>query len=134
MKLLHSVAATLLASGMFVAHAQAQDVEAGEKVFKKCLSCHKVGPEAKNGVGPVLNGVFGRTAGTYEDYKYGNSLVAAGEKGLVWDEEQIAAYITDPKKFLQDYLGEKSVQAKMTFKLGNEQERMDVIAYLKNPT
>ena len=112
--------------------AQDGDIAAGEKVFRKCAACHKIGDDAKNGVGPVLNGVFGRTAGTFEGYKYGRSIVAAGEKGLVWDEERIFAYIGNPKRFLRDYLGDKKARAKMTFRLKKEEDRMNVIAYLKN--
>lgn len=131
MKWFHLGAAALMAMTMLAQPAQAQDAEHGEKVFRKCVACHKIGDDAKNTVGPVLNGVIGRTAGTYDDYKYGKSLVAAGEAGLVWDEELIAQYIADPKGFLKQYLGEDKVQAKMTFKLGNEQDRLDVVAYLK---
>jgi cytochrome c len=131
MKWFHSGAAALMAGIMLAQPVQAQDAEHGEKVFRKCTSCHKLGDDAKNSVGPVLNGVIGRTAGTYEGYKYGKSLVAAGEAGLVWNEDLIAQYIADPKKFLKEYLNEDKVLAKMTFKLAKEQDRLDVIAYLK---
>ncbi len=112
-------------------HAQEGDVAAGEKVFKKCTACHKVGEGAKNKVGPVLNGVFGRTAGTLEGYKYGKGIVAAGENGLVWDEEQIFAYIENPKQYLRDYLSDKKAKSKMSFRLKKEEDRRNVIAYLK---
>jgi cytochrome c2 len=131
MKWSHLGAAALMAIMMQAQPARAQDAEHGEKVFRKCTACHKLGDDAKNTVGPVLNGVIGRTAGTYDDYKYGKSLVAAGEAGLVWNEELIAQYIANPKEFLKTYLGEDKIQAKMTFKLGNEQDRLDVVAYLK---
>lgn len=129
---LSMTAIAVVVTGMALAMpAYAQDAEAGKKVFKKCASCHKVGDGAKNGVGPMLNGVFGRTAGTVEDYKYGKSLVEAGEAGLVWDDEQVSLYITDPKKFLKDYLKADKIKAKMTYKLKKEQDRIDVIAYIK---
>ena len=67
------------------ATVHAQDVEAGEKVFGKCVACHKVGEWASNGFGPVLNDVIGRTAGTYERFGYSNTLRKAGEAGLVQD-------------------------------------------------
>lgn len=111
--------------------AYAQDADAGKKVFKKCASCHKVGEGAKNGVGPMLNGMFGRVAGTVEGFKYGKSIMEAGEAGLVWDDEQVALYITDPKGYMKDYLQADRVKVKMTYKLKKEQERLDVIAYLK---
>lgn len=107
------------------------DADAGEKVFKKCSVCHKIGDGAKNAVGPVLTGVVGRTAGTYPDYKYGQSTKAAGEAGLVWDEEKIFDYLQDPKKFLRVFLDDKKAKSKMTFKLKKEEDRLNVIAYLK---
>lgn len=128
-----SAAVVASAIMLFASAALAQDgdVAAGEKIFKKCIACHKVGDDAKSGVGPVLNNVFGRTAGTFEGYKYGKHLVAAGEKGLVWDEEQVFAYIENPKQFLRDYLDDKKAKAKMTFRLKKEDDRRNVIAYLK---
>ena len=111
--------------------AQDGDPVAGEKVFKKCSACHKVGDNAKNAVGPVLNGIVGRTAGTFEGYKYGSGLLTAQEKGLVWNEETIFGWIGDPRAWIREYLGDDKAKAKMTFKLKKEQDRRDVIAYLK---
>lgn len=107
-----------------------QDAEAGAKVFKKCKACHQIGEDAKNGAGPQLNDVIGRTAGTAEGFKYGNHLVEAGENGLVWTEALLADYITDPKAFLRAYLDNPKAKAKMTLKLKKEQDRLDVVAYL----
>ena len=107
----------------------AQDVEAGEKVFGKCVACHKVGEGASNGFGPVLNDVIGRTAGTYDGFGYSNTLRKAGEAGLVWDEDNISAYITDPKEFLEAYV--ENPRPRMVFKLKDEQDRKDVIAFLR---
>ncbi|MCL4165087.1 UNVERIFIED_CONTAM: hypothetical protein GTU68_028393, partial [Idotea baltica] len=87
--------------------AQDGDAAAGEKVFKKCSSCHNVGEGAKNKVGPALTGVLGRVAGTAPDYKYGDSIVAAGEAGLVWTDEEIFAYLEDPRKYLRAKLDDK---------------------------
>jgi cytochrome c len=78
--------------------------------------------------GPNLYGIAGRTAGTYEGFKYGDSIVAAGENGLVWDEESFVAYSQDPKAFLKDYLGETSAKSKMSFRLKKGGE--DVYAYI----
>lgn len=127
----------IVALGMFFAAASAAqafddgDPAKGESVFKKCASCHMVGDGAKNKVGPILNGVFGRAAGTFEDYKYGKSLVAAGEAGLVWNEEEMFAYLADPRKYLRARLEDKKAKSKMSFKLKKEEERKDVIAYIK---
>ncbi|WP_170425915.1 c-type cytochrome [Ruegeria arenilitoris] len=115
------------------AHAEG-DAEAGKKTFNKCKSCHMIAdPEGevivKGGkTGPNLYGIAGRTAGTVEGFKYGDSIVAAGENGLVWDEETFVSYAQDPKAFLKDYLGETSAKSKMTFKLKKGAE--DVYAYI----
>ena len=98
---------------------------------KKCSSCHQIGDEAKNRVGPVLTGVVGRTAGTYADYKYGKSIVEAGEAGLVWTEEELFEYLVNPKKYLRTKLDNKKAKSKMSFRMKKEDERANVIAYLK---
>ncbi|MGI9350602.1 MAG: c-type cytochrome [Rhizobiaceae bacterium] len=126
----------ILSLGMFAgashgAMALDGDAAAGEKVFKKCSACHQVGPDAKNAVGPVLNGVFGRTAGTFADYKYGKSIVAAGKAGLEWTEDEIFEYLANPKKYLRAKLDDKKAKSKMSFKLKKDEERANVIAYLK---
>ncbi len=126
-----TIAASLIAAS--AAHAEG-DAAAGEKLFKKCKACHAiVSPDGeviyKGGkVGPNLYGVVGRTAGTVEGFRYGASLAAAGEAGLVWSEDLIAAYVADPKAFLADYLDDSGAKSKMTFKLRSGGE--DVAAYL----
>lgn len=125
------VAAPALADG----HASG-DAEAGEKVFKKCKACHSVVDADDNVIvkggrtGPNLYGVYTRTAGTLEGFKYGKSIVAAGEAGLVWDEAQFVEYVTDPRKFLRTYLDDKKAKSGMAFKLKKEDDRADVWAYL----
>lgn len=110
------------------------DVDAGEKAFKKCKSCHMVvSPEGdvimKGGkTGPNLYGVIGRAAGIQEDYKYSKSLAAAGEAGLIWNEENLAEFIKDPKAFLKAELDDSKAKSKMSFKLKKGGE--DVAAYL----
>ena len=107
------------------------DATKGEKVFKKCSSCHMIGEGAKNKVGPILTGVIGSAAASVEDYKYGKSIIAAGEAGLVWSEEEVFEYLADPRKYLRAKLEDKKAKSKMSFKLKKEQDRKDVIAYLK---
>lgn len=116
------LAGAMLASAP--ATAFAQDLAKGETLFKRCATCHGIG-DAKKPVGPSLNGVIGRTAGTEESFvkKYSKAMIAAGEGGLVWTVEDIAEYITDPKK--------KVPGNKMAFPgLKKEEERADVIAYI----
>lgn len=110
----------------------AQDAEAGKAVFKKCKSCHQIGPDAKNKVGPVLNDLVGKQAGAVEGFKYRPSLVAAGEKGLVWTENELASYLENPTIFLKAYLGDDKARSGMSFKLKAEQDRLDVVAFLKS--
>jgi cytochrome c len=119
------------------ASARAQDATAGEAVFNKCKACHQVGPSAKNSVGPIQNGLVGRKAGSVEGYNYSALNKAAGAAGLVWTEENIFEYLADPNAFLKKFLTDKGKAdeatgaTKMPFKLASDQERKDVIAYLK---
>jgi cytochrome c len=101
--------------------AQAQDAANGEKVFAQCRACHQIGPTAKNAVGPVLNGVIGRKAGTVEGYNYSP---ANKNSGLTWDEATFREYIKDPKAKVP---GTKMVYAG----LKDEKRIDDLIAYLK---
>jgi len=117
-----------------LAAGQEGDPVAGKNVFKSCTSCHQVGEGAKNRVGPVLTGVIGRPAGSFEGYKYGKGLKAANEKGLVWTRETVFEWLANPKNFLRDYLGDKRAKAKMSFRMKDEQKRRDVIAYLESLT
>src|SRR5579862_9430751 len=78
----------------FGAPVQAADAAAGEKVFLKCRACHRIGEGAKNSIGPVLNGVVGRKAGTYPDYNYSE---ANKNSGLTWDEATLTEYLKDPR-------------------------------------
>lgn len=113
--------ATLLAAMLAAGSAQAQDVAAGEKSWNKCRACHQVGETARNGVGPHLNGLFGRTAGTVEGYSYS---AANKNSGITWDEAVFAEYIKDPRA--------KIPGTKMVFAgIKNEQEIKDLTAYLK---
>lgn len=101
--------------------AQAQDLAAGENSFKKCLPCHAVGTEAKNKVGPVLNGLDGRKSGSIEGYSYST---ANKDSGIVWDEAQFLDYIKDPRAKIK---GTKMIFAGIK----NEREALSLWAYLK---
>jgi cytochrome c len=115
-------AVAILALG--TASASAQDLARGEQSFKKCMVCHAVGEGAQNRVGPVLNGVFGRTAGTAPDYKYSKAMTEAGAAGLVWNHFTIGHFLHKPREFVNG--------TKMTFPgFKNDQEIEDVLAYLQ---
>ncbi|MBN9450100.1 MAG: cytochrome c family protein [Bosea sp.] len=101
--------------------AEAQDISAGERSWNKCRACHQVGETAKNGVGPQLNGLFGRHSGAVEGYSYS---AANKNSGITWDEVVFAEYIKDPKA--------KIPGTKMVFAgIKNEQEIKDLTAFLK---
>jgi cytochrome c len=101
--------------------SMAQDAEAGEKVFAVCKVCHQVGETAKNAVGPVLNGIIGRKAGTYAGYNYSD---ANKNSGLTWDEATFRDYIKDPKAKVP---GTKMIYAG----LKDDQKIGDLFAFLK---
>ncbi len=108
------------------------DPARGEEIFDEwCSVCHEIGPDAENLVGPVLNNVIGRTAGTYEDFEYGDSTIAAGEKGLVWDEKKIFDYLPEPSDFLIDFLDDEEAYSNMPAQFEEEQDRLDLIAYIR---
>ena len=101
--------------------AAAQDAAAGEKVFAQCRACHQIGESAKNAVGPVLNGLFGRKSGTIEGFNYSP---ANKNSGITWDEATFREYIKDPKA--------KIPGTKMNFPgLKDPKQIDDVVAYLK---
>ena len=87
-------AALVLAASTLPSLAYAQDIAAGKSSFNKCLACHAVGENAKNKVGPELNGLNGRKAGAAPGYSYSD---ANKNSGLTWDEATFKDYIKDPK-------------------------------------
>jgi len=115
-----AVFATVLAFAG-IGEAKAQDAAAGERVFGLCKACHQVGETAKNGIGPVLNGIMGRKAGSVAGYSY-----SAANKGsrITWDEATFRDYIRDPKAKIP---GTKKIYAG----LKDEQNTNDLIAFLR---
>ncbi|MGR3703603.1 MAG: c-type cytochrome [Paracoccaceae bacterium] len=132
MKLLITASAAMLA--LSVPAFAAGDAAKGEREFNKCKACHMIqaadGTDIVKGgkTGPNLYGVIGRAAGSQEGFRYGESLAAAGEAGLVWDEENLAVYVQDPKAFLVEYNDDPKARSSMSFKLAKGAE--DVAAYL----
>jgi cytochrome c len=119
--LLSAVAATLALCTTVV---QSQDAENGAEVFKRCRACHEVGDTAKNKVGPILNGIVGRKAGTIEGFNYSDANKKAGADGWVWTDEKMMEYLLNPRTAMP---GNKMAYAG----LKDEQDRKDLIAYLK---
>ena len=101
--------------------ASAQDPAEGEKVFATCKACHQIGEGAKNAIGPELNGVVGRKAGSVAGYSYSD---ANKNSGITWDESNLTAYLKDPKV--------KVPGTKMIFAgIKDEKKVQDLIAFLK---
>jgi cytochrome c len=116
---LGTVSCLALAGSAGAVHAQ--DAAAGEKVFLKCRACHQIGDTAKNAVGPVLNGVVGRKAGSYPDYSYSD---ANKNSGITWDEATLKEYLKNPRA--------KVPGTKMIFPgLPKDEDIDNVIAFLK---
>tara|TARA_R110000796_G_scaffold243825_1_gene366609 strand:+ start:763 stop:1143 length:381 start_codon:yes stop_codon:yes gene_type:complete len=115
------VFAGLLATIIVVNVAHAGDATKGEKVFRKCKTCHTVEKDGKNKVGPNLFGVVGRKAGAVEGFKYSSAMA---ESGLTWDEATLNKFLEKPKDVVK--------KTKMVFPgLRKDDERADVIAYMK---
>jgi cytochrome c len=113
-------ALVLIASSTITPAALAQDADAGKTSFNKCMACHSVGEGAKNKVGPELNGLDGRKAGTAPDYNYSD---ANKNSGITWNEATFKEYIKDPKA--------KVPGTKMVFAgIKNETEVNNLWAYL----
>jgi cytochrome c len=132
----YSLVIACLAAAVTVSNASAQDAAKGEQIFKQCMTCHRIGPDAKNLIGPVLTGVIGRQSGTAPGFAYSALNKAAGENGLVWSNDLIMQYLPDPNAFLKKFLTDKGKPelatgvTKMTFHLSDEQQRKDVVAYI----
>lgn len=94
---------------------------AGAAVFQQCAACHAVGPGAQNGVGPVLNGVVGRPAGSAPGYRYSSAMRGSG---LTWDGATLERFLGAPAEAIPG--------TRMGFAgLSSQQDRADVIAYLQ---
>ena len=129
MSRLLALLALTLASPAFAA-----DPAVGEENFKKCKSCHAItapdGTEIQKGgkTGPNLWGIVGKPVASSPDFKYGDGILAAQAKGVVWDEAKIAAYLADPSAWIKSTTADDSLKSKMSFKLTSGAE--DMAAYL----
>jgi cytochrome c len=100
--------------------SMAQDTQKGRTVFNVCLVCHAIGPGAQNKIGPELDGLDGRKAGTVPNFDYSD---ANKNSGIVWNEESFEDYIKNPAAKIPD--------TKMTFAgIKNEQQAKDLWAYI----
>ena len=125
-KILGSALAVMLAPVSAFAQDSAAvfgDAERGAEVFDQCSACHQIGPGAENAIGPHLNGIFGRRAGSVADFPYSKGLIREGNDGLMWDLRRLDAYLENPKALSSD--------ARMSFEVPEQQDRNDVLAYLR---
>lgn len=101
------------------------DAKRGEALFRDCASCHQIGPEAKNRVGPHLNDIFGRKAGSVGDgFRYSDGLARMGADGLIWSYDTLDAYIDNPKALVSD--------TRMAYRgMKDATDRADLLAYLR---
>lgn len=107
-----------LAIGLVATAAQAQDVAAGKAVYAQCSACHTV--DGANGVGPSLQGLVGRKAGTFPGFRFSRAMKSVG---ISWDEKSLAAYLAEPQKVVPGNV--------MPFSgIADEKQRADLIAYL----
>ena len=99
------------------------DAAKGKRVFAACMTCHAV-QEGRNNVGPSLYGIIGRVSGSIPGFKYSEANLNAN---VTWTEENVFVYLEKPTDFIPGTI--------MAYPgLRNPQGRVDVIAYLKNPT
>ena len=109
-------------SGDIMALLASAKASEGEKVFKKCASCHSISKGGKNKIGPALWGVIGRQVGTVAEYKYSKSLIAYGKK---WSFEEMNGFLIKPKEWIPG--------TKMAFAgLKNEKDRASLILYMNS--
>ncbi len=104
--------------------ATAQDAEEGARVFRRCAACHTTEEGGKSAAGPNLFGVIGAVSGSRETgFRYSDAL---REAAVEWTDENLDEWLESPRKFIKG--------ARMTIALSKEQQRKDVIAYLKEAT
>lgn len=120
-----AAAMAIVASSSTASLAQGASGENGQSVFRVCRACHLVGDNARNAVGPQLNSIVGRPAGSVDGYAYSPNLKELGAGGLVWNEQNLDRYLENPKSVVPN--------GKMVFPgVKDGPERADLIAYLRS--
>jgi cytochrome c len=100
------------------------DAKLGRQVYAQCVACHQVGKDAQTGIGPALNGIFGRKVGDVEGYNYSESLMRLRSNGMRWTFDKLDAYIENPRAFAS--------QTRMGFAgLADPKDRANLLAYLR---
>ncbi len=100
------------------------EAKAGAKVYKKCVTCHMIGDDAKHRIGPHLNGIVGRGVAALNDYKYSKGMNAYAKVQKVWTQETLDVYLAKPRQAVKG--------TRMAFVgLRKAKDRQNVIAYMK---
>ncbi len=119
-----AAAVAVLISAGPVAADDHGDPERGAELFKSCKACHQIGEGARNRVGPPLNEMFGRRAGTVEGYRYSKAMQRMSADGLVWTFETLDAFIENPKQMVS--------RTKMSYRgMQDARDRADLLAYIR---
>jgi cytochrome c len=85
--------AVLAAMAALAASAtHAQDATTGKAVFAQCAACHSI--DGSNGVGPSLQGIVGRKAGSFAGFRYSRAMK---NTSYPWDSARLDAYLADPQ-------------------------------------
>lgn len=123
---------TVAAGPAFADCSLSGDAQAGKSVANQCKACHELNAnKPSRPTGPNIHDVFGRKAGSRDDFKhYSDGMKGAEAKGVVWDEANLDAYLADPGAFLNKVNG-KEVGHAMAFKVGDAGKRKSVVAFLK---
>lgn len=136
-----TLAAALLSAPMAFADSHGMeltgDAEAGENLFNRnCVACHVVRDEnddvlaGRNGrTGPNLYRVAGRASGSIEGFRYSSLAEAAHDAGLIWTEDNFAAYVPNATDFLSEFTGERG-RSTMTPQRVSEDEARDIYAFI----
>ena len=99
--------------------AQEGDAESGNAAYRRqCASCHQVA-QPRNGVGPNLQGIIGRPAGSVEGFNYS---AAMRDSGITWTPETLNTFLADPRAMVAG--------TRMMLRVADEQQRLDIIAFL----
>src|SRR6056297_882599 len=123
-RLFISLGLSLVLSSGFAQADPLGDAEKGKERFSLCSGCHEVGKDAKDRIGPHLNGIFGRGAAAHDGYRYSNGMERAGADGLIWTAETLDAYIENPRALVS--------KTRMSFRgMEDPQDRADLLAYLR---
>ncbi len=123
-----SLASGLLAAALLLVlpavGAGGADTARGKALFGQCKRCHQVGSGAEHRIGPHLNDIFGRAAGSLADFRYSKAMREAGAGGVVWSETTLDAFLAEPPALVP--------RSRMSFGgMEGADDRADLVAWLQ---